>query len=98
MAERTQISGSRIQGDGGVSHRTHHKEEAGIVTNRERYMKAINTDTEYKTTIAEFRQWLRDNNMEQRFATDMRYPENDLYDIAVDYSIPVIMVKALRTA
>lgn len=65
------------------------------MTNKEIYFNEINTDKEYNITIAEFTKWLEDHNCTERFKTAVNRidTEEDLYFVAVDYSIPVIMVK-----
>lgn len=63
---------------------------------KEQYMKEINTDPEYRTTLKEFTQWLEENNMVDIFNKMLQNEENDDYYIAVDFSIPVTMVKYFR--
>lgn len=63
------------------------------MTNKERYLTEINSDPEYRTTIAEFKDWLTRNNMTDTFKRMLKSPDLDEYDIAVDFSIPVSMVK-----
>lgn len=69
-----------------------------MLTNKERYQNDIkNHSKDYKVTISEFLTWLHeDRNREKTFANDLADVFNgniDIYYIAVDYSIPIIMVK-----
>lgn len=70
-------------------------EDKTMLTNKERYEREINTVDEYRITIAEFTGWLNDNKMTQRFTETIKAikTEEDGYTVAVDYSIPMIMVK-----
>lgn len=66
------------------------------MTNRERYITDLaRQDMDYRTSIKEFRQWVTDHNMIDRFREDIRSigVHNDFYDIALDYSVPVSMIK-----
>ena len=66
------------------------------MTNYQGYIEDLTRqDKEYKTTIKEFTQWVTDHNMIDRFREDIRSIgiHNDIYDIALDYSIPVSMIK-----
>ena len=65
------------------------------MTNKEIYNNEINTNEEYNITVAEFTEWLEENNLTEHFTTEVNNitTEDDIYYIAVDYSIPVIMVK-----
>mgnify|MGYP006896802671 CR=1 FL=1 len=65
-----------------------------MTTNKIQYMKEINYDPEYKITEKEFTEWLAENNMEDTFNKMLK--EEDDYDIALDFSIPVAMVKYFR--
>lgn len=65
-----------------------------MTTNKIQYMKEINYDPEYKITVKEFTEWLAENNMEDTFNKMLK--EEDDYDIALDFSIPVTMVKYFR--
>ena len=65
-----------------------------MTTNKIQYMKEINYDPEYKITVKEFTKWLAENNMEDTFNKMLK--EKDDYDIALDFSIPVTMVKYFR--
>lgn len=64
------------------------------------YRNEINTNQEYKITYKDFIAWLKSNNAEKNFRQSLNTIENekDIYSIAVDYSIPVIMVKRFKTA
>jgi len=69
------------------------------MTSRERYMQEINVDPEYRISIKEFTKWLEDNDLYSTFMKMLNDPNEDVYDIAQDFSIPVSMVKYfLRTA
>ena len=70
------------------------KEDKQMTTNKIQYMKEINYDLEYKITVKEFTEWLAENNMEDTFNKMLK--EKDDYDIALDFSIPVAMVKYFR--
>ena len=66
------------------------------MTNKERYMKEINTISEYKITWSEFFKWCYIN----KITTDEILEfydgtEESLYDVANDYTIPIIMVKKI---
>lgn len=66
------------------------------MTNREQYITDLaERDEEYRTSIKEFTEWIIDHNMADRFISDLKSigVHNNVYDIAVDYSIPVMMVK-----
>lgn len=65
------------------------------MTNKEIYNNEINTNEEYNITVAEFAEWLEENNLTEHFTKEVNNitTEDDIYYIAVDYSIPVIMVK-----
>ena len=65
-----------------------------MTTNKIQYMKEINYDPEYKITVKEFTEWLTENNMEDTFNKMLK--EEDDYDIALDFSIPVAMIKYFR--
>ena len=67
-----------------------------MTSNRIQYMKEINIDPEYKITVAEFKEWLTENNMEDTFQNLLKDEDKDDYDIALDFSIPVTMVKYFR--
>lgn len=66
--------------------------------NTQMYLDTINTDSEYKITVKEFKAWLEKNNLTRQFSEDIRrwLIEDDidfLYSIAWDYNIPIILVK-----
>lgn len=65
-------------------------------TNKERYLEEINNDPEYKISIAGFQKWLTENNEHSDFQHSLDLVvigDWDIYDLALDYSIPVTMVK-----
>ena len=66
------------------------------MTNRERYEQDINHNADYRISIEAFREWLRDKNMTEVFHKKLRDKEETLYDIALDFSIPVAMVKYFK--
>ena len=55
-----------------------------------------NQNPDYKTTVENFKKWLTDHNGWKDFIKSLNCPDIDNYDIAFDYSIPVIMVKYFR--
>ena len=63
------------------------------MTNKEIYMKEINTSKDYKITFEEFMNWLEENHKEEILKEEMK---EDEYKAAVDFSIPLIMVKKLK--
>ena len=67
------------------------------MTNYERYQKEINTCYDYIITKKEFLNWLDKNGKNQDFAEAIftAFLSGDLYTVAVDFSIPIVMVKAL---
>ena len=67
-----------------------------MTSNRIQYMKEINIDPEYKITVVEFKEWLTENNMKDTFQNLLKDEDKDDYDIALDFSIPVTMVKYFR--
>jgi len=68
-----------------------------INANYEKYRKEINFCEDYVITKKEFLDWLDKNEKNQDFgeAIFTAFLSGDLYTVAVDFSIPVIMVKAL---
>ena len=60
-----------------------------------RYNTEINKDINYKISIADFISWLKEHNMLSSFITELNNinSDNDIYYIAVDYSIPYIMIR-----
>lgn len=66
-----------------------------MMTNKERYNKEIaEQNSYYKTTIKEFIDWLKENNEYEWFGIRILNNE-DFYNIATDYSIPLVMIKYL---
>lgn len=62
-----------------------------------KYMDAINTSEEFKTTIEEFKEWLNENRDEKGiFRSELREVEFNDYYVAWDFRIPVVMVKYFR--
>ncbi len=64
------------------------------------YRKTINVDYEYKITIKEFTKWLKKNpaaetELWETLKKIQKLSVEDLYFIAWDYNIPIIMVKYL---
>ncbi len=68
-----------------------------MTTNQKQYMEEINNNEEYNITVEEFTQWLKENNEEKEFTKMLNNKDLDDYDIALDYTIPVTMVKYFRT-
>lgn len=66
------------------------------MTNRQRYEHDINHNEDYRISIKAFREWLRAENMTEVFLKKLRDKEETLYDIALDFSIPVAMVKYFK--
>lgn len=63
------------------------------MTAEEQYRKEINVDSFYRISIDNFKRYLRQNFLQERFAMAMNSEEIDVFEVAVDFSIPVIMVK-----
>ena len=66
------------------------------MTNRQRYEQDINHNDDYRISIKAFREWLSAENMTEVFHKKLRDKEETLYDIALDFSIPVAMVKYFK--
>ncbi len=66
------------------------------MTNRQRYEQDINHNEDYRISIKAFREWLQAENMTEVFHKKLRDKEETLYDIALDFSIPVAMVKYFK--
>lgn len=69
-------------------------------TNEYNYRKTINVDYDYKITIKEFTKWLKKNpaaeaELWEALKKIQKLSVDDLYFIAWDYNIPIIMVKYL---
>ena len=80
-----------------MSHPSHHKNERRTrMTNRQRYERDINHNEDYRISIKAFREWLSTENMTEVFHKKLRDKEETLYDIALDFSIPVAMVKYFK--
>ena len=65
-------------------------------TNKERYLEEINNNPEYKISVARFQKWLAENNEYSDFQHSLHLVaigDWDIYDLALDYSIPIAMVK-----
>ena len=82
---------------------TPHKEqeEKDMMTwdnNKDQYLYEIDHDDNYKgQTIASFKTWLQDNGMEDTFTEMLQHPAlYDDYDIAVDFCLPLTMVRYFR--
>lgn len=68
--------------------------------NEYNYRKTINTDRDYKITIKEFIKWIKkypgcESELWERLKKIQKLSTEDLYHIAWDYTIPIIMVKYL---
>lgn len=72
-----------------------------MTNNKKRYEREINTDSSYKITISEFQKWLKtEEKRKEAFKKgldDIIRKINNYYDVAVDFSIPVTMVKFFLT-
>lgn len=75
---------------------TNKEREVREMTNRQRYEHDINHNEDYRISIKAFREWLRAENMTEVFHKKLRDKEETLYDIALDFSIPVSMVKYFK--
>lgn len=68
--------------------------------NEKEYRKAVNRDPNYRISTINFVLWLDEHERKQKeFFRMLRQieTEKDLYGIAVDFSIPIIMVKWFLT-
>lgn len=65
-----------------------------MMTNKERYMKEINSVVDYKITINEFIDWIAIEHGEEEFIKAL--DDEDIYTTAVDYSIPIILIKYFK--
>ena len=75
------------------------------MSNTERYASEINHSDDYRISIKSFKNWLSiksfknwlsTENMTEVFNEKLRNSELTEFDIAVDFSIPVAMVKHFR--
>ena len=65
--------------------------------NRADYMKNLNSRNEdFKVRISDFKKWLIENDKMDYFLQEVSYSEPDIFGIAIDFSIPVTMVKYFR--
>ena len=65
--------------------------------NRADYMKNLNNRNEdFKVRISDFKKWLIENDKMDYFLQEVSYSEPDIFGIAIDFSIPVTMVKYFR--
>lgn len=62
------------------------------MTAKMQYEKEIVISEDYNISLSEFVNWLKDNNKEADFRKSLK---EGLYETAVDFSVPVIMVKYL---
>lgn len=72
------------------------KEENKDMSNTQRYASEINHSDDYRISIKSFKNWLSTENMTEVFNEKLRNSELTEFDIAVDFSIPVAMVKHFR--
>lgn len=63
------------------------------MTARVQYEKEIITSEDYNISLSEFVNWLKDNNKEADFRKSLK---EGIYETAVDFSVPVIIVKYLE--
>jgi len=72
-----------------------------MTNNKKRYEREINTDSNYKITISEFQKWLKtEEKRKEVFKAELDNvirKINNYYDVAVDFSIPITMVKFFLT-
>ena len=62
--------------------------------NRADYMENLNNrNKDYKISINDFKKWLIKNDKMDYFIQEISYSEPDIFGIAIDFSIPVTMVK-----
>lgn len=66
-----------------------------MLTNKEIYEEVINVNKNFNISISDFSAWLEDNNYTKLFSEELDKIENedDLYYVAVDFTIPISMVK-----
>lgn len=66
-----------------------------MLTNKEIYEEVINVNKNFNISISDFSAWLEDNSYTKLFSEELDKIENedDLYYVAVDFTIPVSMVK-----
>lgn len=60
------------------------------------YMEEVGTVNEYRVSLDGFRKWLSVGYRCSYFKDDLRQAKGDLFYIATDYSIPVVMVKFFK--
>jgi hypothetical protein len=70
------------------------------MTNEEIYRNEINYNNDYKVSLMNFTDWLYDHNSARKAYSEIikkfaknGFTDEDLYFVAVDYSIPIAMVK-----
>lgn len=63
------------------------------MTARIQYEKEIITSEDYNISLPEFVNWLKENSKEADFRKSVE--KEGMYETAVDFSVPVIMVKYL---
>ena len=63
------------------------------MTARVQYEMEIITSKDYEITLEEFMNWLEENNKKEAFKKSVE--KEGMYETAVDFSVPVIMVKYL---
>ena len=67
------------------------------MSNTERYNHDISHgNSDYKVSVEAFKNWLRAENMQETFNKMLSDRDLTLYDIALDFSIPVAMVKYFK--
>ena len=64
-----------------------------MMTARIQYETEILVSNDYNITLKEFTEWLEENNKTEAFKRSLK---EGMYETAVDFSIPVIMVKYLE--
>ena len=63
------------------------------MTARTQYEIEILFSEDYNISLSEFVNWLKDNNKEADFKKSVE--KEGMYETAVDFSVPIIMVKYL---
>ena len=67
------------------------------MTNRQRYEQDINNgNPDYRVTVTAFGAWLDEAQMRELFHKMLTDRDLTEYDIALDFSIPIVMVKYFK--
>lgn len=65
-----------------------------MISNEMIYRKRINTDKNYRISIKDFVKWLKEYGETEEFKKELVKYDN--YSIAIDYSVPITMIKYFR--